>query len=101
MSGSTIIGGLFVVAGLATIAATAGREWLTRHFSAADGESAGVSNAAAPAAFCEHVWTVIAASEGAPAEVRSAAVCGTTDDCPASRNRLRPGVIGHRLTYEC
>ena len=72
MSGSTIIGGLFVFAGLATIAATAGREWLTRHFSAADGESVGVSNAAAPAAFCEHVRTVISASEGAPAEVRLA-----------------------------
>ena len=88
MSGSTIIGGLFVVAGLATIAATAGREWLTRHFSAADGESAGVSNAAAPAAFCEHVWTVIAASEGAPAEVRLAYLADGLSEADVLRREI-------------
>ena len=67
---STIIGGLFVFAGLATIAATTGREWLRRRSAATGEQSASVSNTTAPAAFCSHVETIIAASEGAPAEMR-------------------------------
>jgi RecA-family ATPase len=88
MSGSTSIGGLFILAGFATIAATAGREWFARQFSAADGEFVGVSNAAAPAAFCEHVRTVIAASEGAPAEMRLAYLADGLSEADVLRREI-------------
>lgn len=84
---STIIGGLFVCAGLATIAATAGREWLRRHVATGE-QAASVSNTAAPTAFCDHVQTIITASEGAPAEIRLAYLLDGLSEADVLRREL-------------
>ena len=84
---STIIGGLFVCAGLATIAATAGREWLSRRVATGE-QAASVSNTTAPAAFCEHVQMIIEASEGAPAEIRLAYLLDGLSEADVLRREL-------------
>jgi hypothetical protein len=88
MNATTIIGGLFVFAGLATIAVTGGRQWLRSRADTQNAQSSSVNNTAAPAAYREHVATIIDASEGAPPDIRLAYLADGLSEADVLRREI-------------